>query len=34
MFRGSINLVYGESRDPIGTEDDGLAVNVRAQYLF
>ena len=32
--RGSINLLYGESHDPIGTEEDGFAVNVRAQYLF
>ena len=33
-FRGSINVLYGESREPIGTEDDGVAVVARAQYLF
>lgn len=33
-FRASINVLYGESREPIGSEDDGLAFNVRAQYIF
>jgi hypothetical protein len=33
-FRVSVNLLYGESREPIDGEDDGFAVNVRAQYLF
>jgi phosphate-selective porin OprO/OprP len=33
-LRCSINVLYGESREPIATEDSGLAVNVRAQYLF
>ncbi len=33
-FRASVNLLYGESREPIDGEDDGFAVNVRAQYLF
>ncbi len=33
-FRGSFNVLYGDSRDPIGTEDEGLAVTIRAQYLF
>ncbi|MEH6570680.1 MAG: porin [Halioglobus sp.] len=33
-LRCSINMLYGESREPIGLEDNGLALNVRAQYLF
>jgi phosphate-selective porin len=33
-LRCSINVLYGESREPIATEDSGLALNVRAQYLF
>lgn len=33
-LRGSINLLYGESREPIGAEGDGFAVNIRAQHLF
>jgi phosphate-selective porin len=33
-FRGSINVLYSESREPIGTEDNGVAVVARAQYLF
>ncbi len=32
--RGSLNVVYGESREPVITEDEGLAVVIRAQYLF
>ena len=33
-IRGSVNVLYGESREPVGGEGDGWAVNVRAQYLF
>jgi phosphate-selective porin len=33
-FRGSINLLYGSSREPVDTEDDGMALVVRAQYLL
>ncbi len=33
-LRGSVNVLYGESREPIGGQDDGWAVSVRAQYLF
>ena len=33
-FRGSVNLFYGESRDPINDEEEGAAINVRMQYLF
>lgn len=32
--RGSIAILYGESREPIETEDEGIAVNARIQYLF
>lgn len=28
------NLLYGESREPIGTEDKGFALGVRVQHLF
>lgn len=33
-LRGSINVLYGESREAINGEEDGLAYVVRAQYLF
>ncbi len=33
-FRASVNLLYGESREPVGEEDDGFAINLRAQFLF
>ncbi len=33
-LRGSINLLYGESREPVAAETDGVAVNARVQYLF
>jgi phosphate-selective porin len=33
-FRASVQLMYAESREPIGAQDDGVAINVRAQYLF
>ena len=33
-FRASLNLLYGDSREPINGEDEGFALNVRAQYLF
>ena len=32
--RGSINLLYGKSREPLDGEEEGLALNVRVQYLF
>ncbi len=32
--RGSINFLYGESREPINGEDSGFGVNVRFQYIF
>jgi phosphate-selective porin len=32
--RGSINILYGESRAPIVTEDEGVALIARIQYLF
>ena len=30
----SLNLLYGDAREPINGEEDGMAFNVRAQYLF
>jgi phosphate-selective porin len=33
-LRGSINILYGSSRNTINDEDSGLAFNVRAQYIF
>lgn len=33
-LRASINVLYGSSRDSINEEDQGLAFNVRAQYIF
>ncbi len=33
-LRGSVNVLYGESREPVGGQEDGWAVSVRAQYLF
>lgn len=32
--RGSLNILYGESREPINDETDGLGFVIRAQYLF
>lgn len=33
-LRGSINILYGSSRDNINDEDSGLAFSIRAQYIF
>ncbi|MEH6582095.1 MAG: porin [Halioglobus sp.] len=33
-LRFSANVLYGESREPIITESDGIAVNLRVQYLL
>jgi len=33
-LRGSINILYGRSRDSINDEDSGLAFNIRTQYIF
>jgi len=33
-IRCSLNVLYGESREPIGAQSDGLAFVVRAQTLF
>lgn len=33
-LRGSLNLLYSESQEPIGGQEDGVALVVRAQYLF
>jgi phosphate-selective porin OprO/OprP len=33
-LRVSLNLLYGDAREPISGEEDGMAFNVRAQYLF
>lgn len=33
-LRGSVNFLYGRSRDPLATEDDGFGVVARAQFLF
>lgn len=33
-LRGSLDIVYGESREPVGDEDNGVAFSVRLQYLF
>ena len=33
-LRGSVNLVYAETREPIDGEHDGIAINVRGQILF
>ncbi|MEP4145871.1 MAG: porin [Halioglobus sp.] len=33
-LRVSLNLLYGDAREPINGEEDGMALNVRAQYLF
>ena len=33
-FRASINLLYGESREPITNDEDGVALNIRLQYLL
>jgi phosphate-selective porin len=33
-LRGSVNLLYGESQEPIGGQEDGVALVARAQYLF
>lgn len=33
-LRGSINILYGSSRDEINGEDSGVAFNIRAQYIF
>ena len=33
-LRGSINLLYGSSRDDVNDEDHGFAFNVRMQYIF
>ena len=32
--RGSLEISYGEAREPIDEQSDGLAVTIRAQYLF
>jgi phosphate-selective porin OprO and OprP len=33
-LRGSLEINYGETREPINGEADGLALTIRAQYLF
>jgi phosphate-selective porin len=33
-LKASLNTIYGTSRDPIGGEDEGLALVLRAQYIF
>ena len=33
-LRGSLNLLYSESQEPIGGQEDGVALVVLAQYLF
>jgi phosphate-selective porin OprO/OprP len=33
-FRASVNLLYGESREPVTNEEDGVALNLRLQYLL
>jgi phosphate-selective porin len=33
-FRASINLLYGESREPITNDDEGVALNIRLRYLL
>ncbi len=32
--RASLNILYGESREPVNGETDGLAFVIRAQYLL
>ena len=32
--RASLNLTYGESREPVNDEGDGVSLVLRAQYLF
>jgi phosphate-selective porin len=32
--KGSLNVLYGESREPVVGEQDGVAIVMRAQYLF
>ncbi|MEP1471114.1 MAG: porin [Halieaceae bacterium] len=34
QLRGSINILYGTSRETINDEDSGMAFNIRAQYIF
>ena len=33
-MRASVNLLYGKSRTPVNNEDEGAALNIRAQYIF
>lgn len=33
-LRASMNLLYGNSRELVSNEDDGLALNIRLQYLM
>lgn len=33
-LRGSVNMLYGKATDPVASEDDGLGVVARAQFLF
>jgi hypothetical protein len=33
-LRGSLNLLYGESRDSVRRQNDGMSFVLRGQYLF